>query len=86
MEYLQYTMKPKSFEYESISKWIESIIESSDELKSEHEKACDRLITNFTDKILFYTNDKSLHNKFDGILRKKLIKKFMCKKKKTNNL
>lgn len=82
MEYLQYTMKPKSFEYESISNWIESVIESSDELKSEHEKACDRLITNFTHKILFYTNDRALHNKFDEILRRKLIKKFMFKKKK----
>ena len=82
MEYLQYTMKPKTFEYESISKWIESVIESSDELKSEHENVCDRLITNFTTKILFYTNDRALHNKFDGLLRRKLINKFMYKKKK----
>lgn len=82
MKYLQYTMKNNSFEYENISKWIESIIESSDEMESEHEKVCDRLITNFTNKILFYTNDRALHNKFDGVLRRKLIKKFMFKKKK----
>lgn len=75
-------MKNNSFEYENISKWIESIIESSDEMESEHEKVCDRLITNFTNKILFYTNDRALHNKFDGVLRRKLIKKFMFKKKK----
>jgi len=81
MEYLQYTMKPKTFEYESISKWIESIIESSDELKSEHEKVCDRLITNFTNKILFYTNDRTLHDEFEGFLRRKLISKFNYKKK-----
>ena len=80
MEYLQYVMKPNIVQYNDISKWIESIIESSDELKSEHENACDRLITNFTKRILFYSNDGALHNKFDGILRRKLIKKFMFKK------
>ena len=82
MEYLSYTMKNKSKEYERISKWIESIIESSDELKLEHEIACDRLVSNFTSRVLYYTNDKALFVKLDGILRRKLIKKFMFKNKK----
>lgn len=83
MKYLSYIMCKNSFEFQNISNWIETIIDSSDSTQFEHERACENLVTNFTNKILFQTNDRVLYKKFDEYLRNKLLRKFTFQINKT---
>ena len=72
--YLFSLMKKTDTVHDKNLQWIESIINSSS--TPDHQIACEKLVANFVNNLLFYTLDYKLFRDTEKKLRKLLQKKF----------
>lgn len=75
--YLSFNMGAESKSLDSVTKWIEKVIKTS--TSPEHQDACEKLVTNFTNNLLLFNQDYVNYKKLESKLRKTISQQFQKK-------